>query len=867
MSVEEVAISALARVLLRHRRVVVPELFAGTTGHGDGAEAGVALLEGDLLARGFLLSAPLRRRLAAMPAQALAAAGTGLLEAVDAELGGGVPHVPLFRGFPDSVPADTTELYVLRVFSLLLQEPEQPCVLCARVGTVHPVSPCAHLVCRACWDGSDYSGCPICHRRINPDDPFLRLSRPSVLKAGEKAATPSGPAALLTLGDADETARDLLTAMLTRQIPLPAGDLADLEVLVRHLGPDAVPDQIPVRENRAVVLACLLPAAPAEAMRALLARYTDTATDVLRTLSVLAGGDAGLRLVPPRHRSLPRPVRRAVLAHLDALPFPALAEDMARYLQRWKRMAEVLHPFEHHRRHPDAALAFALIRRTPVYERTSLGRALRQTAARHPDVVRVDGERLRRVTFGTRLEEALRAGDRASALRLAAERPGELARRLVHLLRFAGPDGAEEVCARLRRAAPRVSPAVLVSALTQLRIPAGGTRLFLPRGGQSLIWYEPDRRDPLPDAVRERAAEVIEGELLRRAGSLPPVGHAVLDEALADLAIPVAQRSASSALLRMSRGSVQPLPGGGRFRLFLHWMEPDGVRVDLDLSVAFYDEHGRYLGTCDYTNLRFADDAAVHSGDLTSAPPPQGASEFVDLRPKRLREAGVRRAVVAVFSYNDVPFEKLQRGFAGVMRHPGGRLFDPAAVTQRFDLTGPAKVLVPFAMDLEAGTLRWADLNLSALWQTHYAHAYRKGLAEMAQALDAVFDAPGRPTLWDAARWHAAARAEEVTVRRRDGAFLRYRRGDGEDARAFAARLGFPEGADARVDDAGAGSAGFAALVRGNLEPATGADVFALYPWRLDATRLRLLDAAGLIGALAPAQEVTPGTRSAARSR
>ncbi|WP_449481451.1 RING finger family 4 domain-containing protein [Streptomyces avidinii] len=45
-----------------------------------------------------------------------------------------------------------------------------------------PVAPCAHLVCRACWDGADYSGCPVCHRGIDPADPFLR---PAPRPAGE----------------------------------------------------------------------------------------------------------------------------------------------------------------------------------------------------------------------------------------------------------------------------------------------------------------------------------------------------------------------------------------------------------------------------------------------------------------------------------------------------------------------------------------------------------------------------------------------------------------------------------------------------------------------------------------------------------
>lgn len=53
--------------------------------------------------------------------------------------------------------------------------------------------------------------------------------------------------------------------------------------------------------------------------------------------------------------------------------------------------------------------------------------------------------------------------------------------------------------------------------------------------------------------------------------------------------------------------------------------------------------------------------------DLTSAPPPLGASEFVDLDAGRLERAGARHLVVIVFSYNDITFDLLPDAFAGFM--------------------------------------------------------------------------------------------------------------------------------------------------------------------------------------------------------
>ncbi len=63
--------------------------------------------------------------------------------------------------------------------------------------------------------------------------------------------------------------------------------------------------------------------------------------------------------------------------------------------------------------------------------------------------------------------------------------------------------------------------------------------------------------------------------------------------------------------------------------------------------------------------------AAVHSGDLTSAPAPDGATEYVDLDLAALTAAGVRFVVPTVLSFNDVPFERLPDAFAGFMALDG----------------------------------------------------------------------------------------------------------------------------------------------------------------------------------------------------
>ncbi|MEV6283358.1 MXAN_6230/SCO0854 family RING domain-containing protein [Kribbella sp. NPDC051770] len=840
---------ALAAVLLRRRRLVDGDRLTPPVRRSAwqwlkrplSTQTGLGALQADLIQRGFLMSVALYRYAAGLNPLALTGFGRDLLALLGQESGADAQHVPLFRGFPESVPGNTETFYVNRVFARLLQGPEQPCVLCGETGKVHPVSPCAHLVCRACWDGADFSACPLCLRRIDQDDPFLEPSY-------DEVPGPVDGDRLRLLGLAPPSAAQTTAAdLLARRSPLSVVDRADLAVLLHDADPSWLPPEIPVRETRAVVVAQLMQRHPS------VVDQLETATDVLRLLYALMDADPGLRTAPVRRRSLPRAVRRTVLARLDLIPLETLVEDLLRHERAWKRIAENLHPFEYAERYPAAATAFALIRRTTL---TSAHPAVLSEAARHPwlrlEPVPGGGVQLKTNTFAGRLEGAFADNRPVAALDLLRQRPGDLVRRLVHLARVLPPDAHGVLVEALGTAVSDVSPVVLTAALGQIRTPPGDLRLFFPRGGTTKVWTTVDERDPLPAPLATALAGLIVAELLRRASALPRLRRAFLDEELSLLAAPGSERATSSTLLRMTRGSAQPIPLDDHLRLFLHWQEPPTQRVDLDLSVAVFDTEWRFVGLCDYTRLRFDQDALVHSGDLTSAPGPLGATEFVDLDLVAVRRVGGRYLLPVVFSYNNVPFDRLQRGFAGVMRQPA-ELFDPMAVEDRFDLTGPAKILMPFGVDLQTKELRWYDVNLSAAGYRHSIAKYAGQLALMSAALEEVHGSGDRVSLWEIACWHAAARTDEVVVRCADGSVVGYVRTPEEDTTTFAHRLTTRREPDRVWDTDAAQRADFVAVLSGDdLNPPPGATVFALHPRLLDPTTHHLIAAPSLLSPLKP---------------
>ncbi|AGZ44901.1 MXAN_6230/SCO0854 family RING domain-containing protein [Actinoplanes friuliensis] len=926
----------LAVVLLRRTGKVT--VSATGAAPEDGA-AWVGALEADLAARGRVLDRDLRAAAGRLPSPVRVQWADWLLATVDEMVGADRTMLPLYRSFPDT-PRNADAVFVSRLLSHLFAEPGAPCVLCGREQGGAPLDPCGHLVCPSCFPPEQFSACPICGRRLSAGTPYLPVVEPSRKRRG-KIETPIPVRALGLETDPQGAALALRSELVLRAGALGDADRADLKVLVTSTAPDTLdwlPETVPARETLALLIAWALhasaltdayPAVLAEARR----RWT-TATDVARTLWAYSGGDPGLILpvrhdeshapgqamrpvdepaetVPmPRVRALPRALRRAVLAQLDE---GESAEDLLRHPAVWKRLGERLHPFERVAAHPRAAVAFAALRGTRTARESALGAAILAECARRPHRLvpadHPDGTVSVRVrTHASLVEEAFATGDVPGAARLLAERPGDLWRRLDHLLRAAGDDPGtlEAITAAAGDTAGRVSPNVLAAAAAELTgrdatvrateaqlaaveqaraaglvrargpvgyststpapaasavgaaresglrralrslgltgptpahtdpanadsgrrgsagtdavvdgAPAAGVgavadpgedaaasagatraesaasgagdgevagivggrpgpgmprRVFFPRGSTVTTWTEPERRGPVAAEAIAGVRMLVDDELAGRAARLDRFDLAVIDGALATVPAPMRERAASAQLAGWPRGSIRPVPPVDVLRLFLHWEDTEKSRVDLDLSCAFFGADWKRLGHCDYTALRFADEAAVHSGDLTSAPAPLGATEFLDLDLSRLAAEGVRYAVPVVLSFTAVPFEVLTEAFAGLMLPvAGGEQFDAARVEQRFDLRGDARILMPMVLDLWDCKLLWTDLTLPGRGYGHSVGRHGDQLARAASDQWEHFAGGHRATLLDLAAWQAVGRADRIVVAHADG--------------------------------------------------------------------------------------------------
>jgi hypothetical protein len=777
---------------------------------------------------GYAVSTPLRNRLATLSAAELTEVQLWASRTLAAALGADRRHEPLFRRFPDDVPTDTHALWVRKVVSHFLQAEDQPCLFCRRVGTTHVLS-CMHVVCDHCFDGTTYSACPVCQHHVDRASPFFKPS------GVDRQSLPNERVRfkLLDLGE-DLAARSeaCFRALVDRRQPPSPSDVDDLKALVADFGDRVLgwlPTPVPVRETMATVLAAVIQAGgnlPLETART----HLRTATDVLRFIAAYSGAEPSLQgeqrktLVPPnqvkvqtvyrfRVARLPRSLRKTLLALLDAMPESSLMEDIQRHAAYWVWVGRFLHPGEYAERFPTAARAFEVVRK------------------RRPDGTRVPRHR----GFASRVEAALREGGDGLTETLA-ERPGDMARRLDHALRVLAADAAatDRLLETFQAELPAMATPVLLTLAAHL--PSRGERaplrIYWPKGAVARAVTGPDTREPLEARTREAFVTAIEDELLRRLAEKPAVDAALIDEALRRVPVPFNERTAARGAIALPRGASVPVAMDEHMRLFLHWCQPQGTRqsTDLDLSVAFYAGDWTYQGVCSFYQLTTTEQGeaiAKSAGDFQDAPFPDGATEFVDVDLDAARRAGIRYAVAVVTAYAGLPFDALERAFAGLMfrKDVFGAHFDPRTVALKFALSGQHGVYLPLVVDLEEGRLHWLDMYSRGDFQFNHVDASKAAISTIGPRMIAYFGSGVRPSMYDMALLHAASRAERVYLR---GHGIRCIARDGASPRAFLDRLRQEAGVASGLPDAPGPL--FAALLEGDVALPAASDRYVLFP-------------------------------------
>jgi hypothetical protein len=560
---------------------------------------------------------------------------------------------------------------------------------------------------------------------------YLTLELPPYAKEPREPLMERTDLRAIELGD-DDDFRAICTRLLSARVAISDTARQDVTWFFRFYG-DAVvpliPAKVPLREHVALLGSLLLTYTSQSAE--VLQRYITTATDVLRFAVNLSEGDISLA-TPTKFRRFTRAERRLLLDLLERCG-NSLTEDMLRYQEPWKRLGERLHPGEFHKRYPRTAEAFQIVRNDTPYP-----------------------------TFNHRVEAAIAARDVPAALNLLRQRPGELARRLDHLLRMS--EQPDDVVATFGAVAERVATPVLTQVLAHFerRSNPPPLRTIFPKGNVAKVQALPNRLPALDASTCAALVAICRETLINRFRTLPPLGKVFVDEQLRNYPIPFAERSASKALRTIPRGSRLPFAEGGTVRFFLWWKEgqieggkPTG-QVDIDLSAVLYDTNWNYMEHISFTNLRSAKYRAAHSGDIVEAP--RGACEFIDIDIDSVVRYGGRYVLMNLFAFSGQPYCNLPECYAGWMMRQepqSGEVFEPRTVQQKIDLTADTRIAIPVILDMVERQVIWADLALrnNPRWYV-IVEANASNIALMGQALTSLV----KPTLHELFTLHAIAR-------------------------------------------------------------------------------------------------------------
>ncbi|WP_329579156.1 hypothetical protein OG500_10825 [Kitasatospora sp. NBC_01250] len=634
----------LEPLVVRHTH----RLPAPTAPAGQGAVA-ARQFDAALLSVGFKLSAALLERLSGLSEEAVVAVAARTLATVREMVGDHVEHNVYFVDFPANVP-DTFDFWMRCIAEALADD-------VSRAGTPAQLGTGA----------VDLLTLPSYGSYAHTYAEMLAAHGELIAAAGDRLTV------LHPGGTLEDEVTALYLALAGSTTPLGEEALRDLGALAGHCVDGPQPAAIPVRENRAVVnLARLDAGAPL---------LLDTVTDVLRLACALSDGDVTL-LEPTRFRSLSRPVRRALLAGLDAVvaAAPAKLADVSAHREAFKRLGERLHPHEYPR-WPHAAEVFAVAR----------------------------GEQQVR-SFDSRVEELFAAQDVTGAARLLTAAPGRLFRALDRLLRACRTqDERDAVVAAAEQVAPQVAGRVLLSVREYFhnrpRQP-GERRVFVNRRGRG--WVTADTRPPVLPPECERLIAALDAELRRR---LPAPGHLLIDPDILDVALPLSGNATAAGLGVLPRGSLSPVDGD-LLRFFVYWKQTSRT-TDFDLSALLLDAEYGTVGWLSWTELTQVE--GEHSGDITDAP--DGASEFIDLRLGSVRGDFI---VPQVNVYAGEGFDEVEESFFGFMLREAeqqGRPFEARTVRMKSELRGPGRVALPLVF------LRGADGS----WRAKWLHLHLQG--------------------------------------------------------------------------------------------------------------------------------------------
>lgn len=468
---------------------------------------------------------------------------------------------------------------------------------------------------------------------------------------------------------------NLYTMLGSSTIPLNDSDKVLLGELASTIA-DPPQFKVPVRENRAIINQSRLVKG--------LSIEVDTVTDILRLACSLSGGDVTLE-TNTKFKSFPRRTRQIMMETLDSVvkEHEYKLGDVTKHAGKWKRLSVGLHPHEY------------------------------VTMEGAQKVFQVARGELRVDILGKKVEAAMSKLDTVEASRLLKVQPGVMFRSADRLLRNSSSSEVGEVVRNLLDVANDVSGKVIISFMEHLNNRHGiqpTKRIFTNRKGKT--WVTDNTLEPMEAGQIGFINNMLGKAIAKR---LPEYDMVVVENNAIGIALPLSNKNVAEGFSVLPRGSELGTGTSGGLRVFMHWMQHK-ERTDYDLSLLTIHADGN-MEHVSFTRLKSGEDI-VHSGDITDAPKPLGATEFVDID---LDHVGSNRFIGSImvpqiqFYHGEKYSESAEcyMGFMDINRSQMGKPFEPSTVVTKSEVRGEGEVALPFTFVVnQDGVVKAKWLNM-----------------------------------------------------------------------------------------------------------------------------------------------------------
>lgn len=465
---------------------------------------------------------------------------------------------------------------------------------------------------------------------------------------------------------------------------------------------DILPEEIPFKETLCLV-ANIIPAYKLK-----------TATDVLRLAVYMSGGDISLASTPKartygwsnvepetksdKFKKFTRQERRLILSKLEDVLFEAnnaenVYADMKKYINKWIRLGEVIHPGEYKKQYPHSAEAFYMMRDCAKFV----------------------------YTFASRVEKARSSKNFDELISLMMSRPGEFARNLDWILRK-NEDKRSFILDAFKKSVDKISTKVLYEII-EYYANRNNPDLESERYVFIKSARKPIRLKDLPkisDTTVLTLLEILDAELNNRFATKTSLAGKkyFIDSNIKNILLPKNMRSMNVAPGQQARGTKIPLDiKTGMLRLYCRWMDPKG-QYDLDLSCTGLTEDFKPVFTMSWNTLSHIlkskntnKTVAVFSGDVRHRV--GNSAEYIDVDIDGMKEMGVRYLVADVRDFDGGGF-MAKDAWGGVMEREtfgkgGETTWAPDTITNGFKITSCCTNLIMSFIDIEEMVMHVVD--------------------------------------------------------------------------------------------------------------------------------------------------------------